>query len=228
MDPDAGNRMEGAPSLRRRLAAVAFADVAGYSRLIAADDAQTVRRWKALRTDVMEPLILHHGGRVAEIAGDAVLVEFASAVDAVQWATQMQRVQHALQVKDDPFALHLRVGINVDDLIDDDGILQGDGVNVAARIHQAGAPGQIVITSRVREFVTNRLPLKFRDLGTPPMKNIAQPVRVFEIEWPPSCHSISNTRTGCAMFFMGGVPRSRNARGTRFATNSRTRDVMTI
>lgn len=174
---------ESAPSLRRRLAAVAFADVAGYSRLIAADDAGTVRRWKALRTDVIEPMILSHGGRVAEIAGDAVLVEFASAVNAVQWATQVQRVQHALQDKADPFALHLRVGINVDDLIDDDGILQGDGVNIAARIHQAGAPGQIVITSRVREFITNRLPLKFRDLGTPPMKNILHPVRVFEIEW---------------------------------------------
>lgn len=181
--PDAGERPEGAPSLRRRLAAVAFADVAGYSRLMAADDAGTVRRWKALRTDVMEPLMMQHGGRVAEIAGDAVLIEFASAVNAVQWATQVQRVQHALQDKADPFALHLRVGINVDDLIDDDGILQGDGVNIAARIHQAGAPGQIVITSRVREFVTNRLPLKFRDLGTPAMKNIVQPVRVFEIEW---------------------------------------------
>ncbi|MEJ5992119.1 adenylate/guanylate cyclase domain-containing protein [Ramlibacter sp. PS3R-8] len=171
------------PSIRRRLAAVAFADVAGYSRLIAVNDAETVRRWKNLRTQVMEPLILQHGGRVAEIAGDAVLIEFGSAVNAVQWATQIQRVQHALQDKADPFALHLRVGINVDDLIDDDGILQGDGVNIAARIHQAGAPGQIVITASVREFVTNRLPLKFRDLGTPPMKNIAKPVRVFEIQW---------------------------------------------
>jgi adenylate cyclase len=171
------------PSIRRRLAAVVFADVAGYSRLIAMNDAETVRRWKNLRTKVMEPLMLQHGGRVAEIAGDAVLIEFASAVNAVQWATQIQRVQHALQDKADPFALHLRVGINVDDLIDDDGILQGDGVNIAARIHQAGAPGQIVITASVREFVTNRLPLKFRDLGTPPMKNIVKPVRVFEIQW---------------------------------------------
>lgn len=180
---DAASEPEGAPSIRRRLAAVAFADVAGYSRLIAADDAEAVRRWRALRTQVMEPLIARHGGRVAEIAGDAVLVEFASAVNAVQWATQIQRVQHALQDKADPFAIQLRVGINVDDLIDDDGILQGDGVNIAARIHQAGAPGQIVITSHVRDLVTNRLPLKFRDLGTPAMKNIAKPVRVFEIDW---------------------------------------------
>src|SRR3954454_13466327 len=180
---DAAKETEGAPSIRRRLAAVAFADGAGYSRLIAADDAEAVRRWRALRTQVMEPLIFRHGGRIAEIAGDAVLVEFGSAVNAVQWATQIQRVQHALQDKADPFAIRLRVGINVDDLIDDDGILQGDGVNIAARIHQAGTPGQIIITSQVRDFVTNRLPLKFRDLGTPPMKNIERPVRVFEIDW---------------------------------------------
>ncbi|MGZ5180236.1 MAG: adenylate/guanylate cyclase domain-containing protein [Ramlibacter sp.] len=180
---DVAEGLEGPPSLKRRLAAVAFADVAGYSRLISANDAEAVRRWKALRSDVMEPLIARHGGRVAEIAGDAVLIEFASAVSAVRWATEIQRVQHALEKPSDPFAIHLRIGINVDDVIDDDGILQGDGVNVAARIHQAGRPGQIVITSRVREFLTNRLPLKFRDLGTPPMKNIATPVRVFEIEW---------------------------------------------
>ena len=77
----------------------------------------------------------------------------------------------------------LRIGINVDDLIDDDGVLQGDGVNIAARIQQAAEPGQIVVTALVREYVTNRLPLVFRDLGTPPMKNIARPVRVFAIEW---------------------------------------------
>lgn len=171
------------PSLKRRLAAVAFADVAGYSRLIAANDVETVRRWKALRSDLIEPLMARHGGRIAEIAGDALLVEFSSVVNAVRWAAQVQRAQYAVHDKSDPFALRLRVGINVDDVIDDDGILQGDGVNIAARIHQAGEPGQIVVTSRVREYVINRLPLKFRDLGTPPMKNIAQPVRVFAIDW---------------------------------------------
>jgi class 3 adenylate cyclase/TolB-like protein len=175
--------LDGLPSIKRRLAAVAFADVAGYSRLMAANDVETVRRWKALRSDLIEPLMVRHGGRIAEIAGDALLVEFASVVNAVRWAAQVQRAQYAVQDQSDPFALRLRVGINVDDVIDDDGILQGDGVNIAARIHQAGEPGQIVVTSRVREYVINRLPLKFRDLGTPPMKNIAQPVRVFSIDW---------------------------------------------
>ena len=171
------------PTIKRRLAAVAFADVAGFSRLMAANDVETLRRWKALRSEIIEPLMLRLGGRIAEIAGDAVLVEFPSVVDAVRWAAQTQRAQHARNDPSDPFALKLRIGINVDDVIDDDGILQGDGVNIAARIQQAAEPGQIVVTAHVREYVTNRLPLKFRDLGTPPMKNIARPVRVFAIEW---------------------------------------------
>jgi adenylate cyclase len=170
-------------TIKRRLAAVAFADVAGFSRLMALDDVRTLRHWKALRTEIMEPLMLRHGGRVAEMAGDAVLVEFASAVNAVRWAAQTQRANKARADACDPFSLSLRIGINVDDLIDDDGMLQGDGVNIAARIQQAAEPGQIVVTAHVREYVTNRLPLVFRDLGTPPMKNIARPVRVFAIEW---------------------------------------------
>lgn len=174
--------IDGPLALNRRLAAVAFADVAGYSRLIAANDVDAVRRWKTLRMEVIEPLMLRHGGRIAEIAGDAVLIEFSSAVNAVRWAAQTQRVQQAIH-SSDPSALKLRVGINVDDLIDDDGILQGDGVNIASRIHQAGAPGQIVVTARVRDLVLNRLPVKFRDLGTPAMKNISPPVRAFEIDW---------------------------------------------
>lgn len=168
---------------KRRLAAIAFADVAGFSRLMATDDVQTLQRWKALRTDIIEPLMLRHGGRIAEMAGDAVLVEFPSVVHAVQWATQTQRAQQSRLRPDDPFALRLRIGINVDDVIDDDGVLQGDGVNVAARIQQAAEPGQIVVTMLVREYVANRLPLAFRDLGTPPLKNIARPVRVFAVEW---------------------------------------------
>lgn len=167
-------------TINRRLAAVAFADVAGFSRLMAVDDVETVRRWRAVRTDVLQPHMLRHGGRVAEIAGDAVLVEFASVVNAVRWATDVQRTQHSAQGKN---PLHLRIGINVEDVIDEDGILQGDGVNIASRIHQAADPGQIVVTAAVRDYVMNRLPVVFHDLGTPPMKNINRAVRVFAIEW---------------------------------------------
>lgn len=171
------------PSIKRRLTAMAFADVAGFSRMIAANDVETVRRWKAVRSEIIQPLIKRYGGRVVEVPGDAMLIEFPSAVDAVQWATQLQRVQHERFSVTDPYAIQLRIGINVDDVIDDNGILQGDGVNVASRIHQAAEPGQIVVTGRVREYVASRLPLKFRDLGTPPMKNIVLPVRVFAVDW---------------------------------------------
>ena len=168
-------------TINRRLAAIAFADVAGYSRLMALDDVETVRRWKALRTEIMQPHMVRHGGRVAEIAGDALLVEFASVVNAVRWAADVQRTMHSARSDKNP--LHLRIGINVEDVIDEDGILQGDGVNIASRIHQAAEPGQIVVTAAVRDYVRSRLPLVFHDLGMPPMKNINRPVRVFAIEW---------------------------------------------
>ena len=167
-----------APSIiTRRLAAVAFADVAGFSRLIALRDVDTVLRWRSLRTEIMEPHMERHGGRIAEIAGDAVLVEFSSVVNAVRWAADVQRALARTNSPDNSSALFLRIAINVDDVIDDDGVLQGDGVNIASRIHQAAEPGQIVVTAAVRDYVMNRLPLTFHDLGTPPMKNIARTVR---------------------------------------------------
>ena len=170
-------------ALNRRLAAIAFADVAGFSRLMALNDVETVRRWKELRTQVMEPHLLRHGGRLVDLAGDGMLVEFSSAVSAVRWATDVQRAQHSAPGDTDRFAIHLRIGINVDDVIAEDGLLQGDGVNIASRIHQAAEPGQIVTTAVVRDYVTNRLPVVFHDLGTPPMKNINRPIRVFAVEW---------------------------------------------
>lgn len=170
-------------TIERRLAAIAFADIAHFSRLIALNDIETLRRWKELRTEIMEPQMKLHGGHVTQMAGDAVLVEFPSIVNAVRWAADVQRTQQSRQVESDSLALQLRIGINVDDVIDDDGILQGDGVNIAARIHQAAAPGQIVVTAAVREYVMNRLPVAFHDLGTPPMKNISRPVRVYAVEW---------------------------------------------
>ena len=170
-------------AITRRLVAVAFADVAGYSRLMALNDVETVSRWKALRTEIIEPHMHRHGGRISDLAGDGVLAEFTSAVNAVRWACDVQRGQQRNRGENDPFALQLRIGINVEDVIDDNGMLSGDGVNIASRIHQAAEPGQIVVTGGVREFVNNRLPVVFHDLGTPPLKNISRPVRVFTVEW---------------------------------------------
>jgi class 3 adenylate cyclase len=104
-------------------------------------------------------------------------------VNAVRWAAGVQQAVQGAEKESEPFALRLRIGINVEDVIDDEGVLQGDGVNIAARIHQAAEPGQIVVTATVRDYVMNRLPVAFRDLGTPALKNIARPVRVFAIEW---------------------------------------------
>jgi TolB-like protein len=173
----------GAPAeLKRRLSAVAFADIAGFSRLMAANPEQTVRHWKFLRDEVLNPRTVEFGGKVAEIAGDAVLVEFESAVQAVRWALDVQAQVRSLSPGSQDGTVRLRIGINVEDVIDDDGVLLGDGVNIASRIHQVAEPGQVVVTSVVRDYVGNRLPIRFRDLGTPPLKNISRTVQVFLIE----------------------------------------------
>ncbi len=174
--------MDGSSHLTRRLAAVVFADVAGYSLLVAANDAGTQRRWKALRTEVLEPLVRQQRGRVVDTAGDALLIEFPSAVHAVQWALDVQRATKAREGSSGPGRLSLRVGITVEDVIVDEGALAGDGVNVAARIHQAAEPGQVVVTAPVRDLVVGRVAATFVDLGAPPLKNIARPVRLFCVE----------------------------------------------
>src|SRR6266480_434433 len=115
---------ESPSAIKRRLAAVVFADVAGFSRLIASDDVETLRRWKVLRTEIMAPHMERHGGRVTQMAGDAVLVEFPSVVNAVRWATEVQRALQRASTEPDPLDLQLRIGINVEDVIDDDGVLQ--------------------------------------------------------------------------------------------------------
>ncbi len=139
--------VESPSTIKRRLAAVAFADVAGFSRLIALNEVETLRRWKMLRTEIMAPHMERQGGRVTQTPGDAVLLEFPSVVNAVRWAADVQRTQRSGLGEADPFDLQLRIGINVEDVIDDDGILQGDGVNIASRIHQTAEPGQIVVTA---------------------------------------------------------------------------------
>lgn len=172
--------MEQIATVIRRLAAVAFADVAGWSRLIEANDVATLRAWKALRTNLIEPKIREHGGRLLEVAGDAVLVEFPSAVASVNWALDMQRgIAGAAAEQAD--ALSVRIGINVEDVIVDEGKLIGDGVNIASRVHQLAAPGEIVVTGAVRDYVWNKMPVVFIDLGERQLKNISRPVRAFKV-----------------------------------------------
>lgn len=145
------------------------------------NDHETLTRWRDLRHNVMEPLIEEAGGRLVEMAGDALLVEFQSAVQALRWSCDVQLANEANLTTGDPFSLRLRIGVNVDDVIDDDGTLQGDGVNIAARIHQAASPGQVVVSGAVRELVGNRLPVKFTDLGAPKLKNIHKAIRLYSV-----------------------------------------------
>lgn len=171
--------------VKRRLAAIAFADVAGFSHMMSMNDVDTIRRWKTLRKEIMEPHLERHGGRVVDVAGDALLVEFPSAVSAVGWAVDVQRTICSRD-KSQERTLQLRIGINVDDVIDDGGALHADGINIASRIHEVAAPGQIVLTAHVRDYVINRLPVSFRDLGVPPMKNINRPIHVLAVDWEVS------------------------------------------
>ncbi len=166
-----------------RLTALAFADVAEFSRLMADDDVGTVQIWNRMQTEILLPAIDRYRGHLLDKPGDAFLVEFSSAVHALNWAIDVQRSISSSDITDrQGNPVRLRIGINVDDAIDDEGVLHSSGVNIAARIHQAAEPGAIVLTSIVRELVGNRVPANFTDLGTPALKNINIPVRVYSVD----------------------------------------------
>ena len=172
----------GRPPFGRRLTALAFADVAGYSRLMAIDEAGTIARWEQLRTEVLEPLLQEGRGAIVEMAGDALLIEFQSVIDAITWSLNAQRATERIRDANDPLALRLRIAINVDDVIVDGKFLHGDGVNIAARIHQAADPGQVVVTGLVHDLVGNRAPARFVNLGAPKLKNIDRIVQIYAVE----------------------------------------------
>ncbi|MAC81536.1 MAG: adenylate cyclase [Rhodobacteraceae bacterium] len=165
----------------RYLTAVVFADVAGFSRLMADDDIGTTRRWEELRRTVLIPLAARFGGRLAEFAGDAILMAFPSVVGALNWAIEVQGM-HDEQPQTNLSDLQLRFAINVEDVVIDGDHMLGDGINIASRIHQAANPGQIVITGLARELVGNRVAVHYRDLGTPRLKNINRIVHLYAAE----------------------------------------------
>ena len=166
----------------RRLAAILAADVAGYSRLIGADEEGTLERLKALRRELVDPKIAEHRGRIVKTTGDGVLVEFASVVDAVRCAAELQA---AMVDSNKPLPpdrrIDFRIGIHQGDIVVEDGDIFGDGVNVAARLEGLAEPGGICVSARVREDTAGRLDLAFEDLGEQPLKNISRPVRVFRV-----------------------------------------------
>jgi adenylate cyclase len=166
----------------RRLAAVLAADVAGYSRLMGTDESGTLARLQSHWDTLVEPTIRGHHARIIKIAGDGILAEFASVVDAVECAVKLQRdmVERNAGIAADA-RIEFRMGINVGDIIIDRGDMWGDGVNVAARLEALAAPGGVCVSARVHEDVQGKLALAFEDTGEHRLKNIARPVRVYRI-----------------------------------------------
>jgi adenylate cyclase len=164
----------------RRLAAILAADIVGYSRLMGADEEGTVRRLKALRAEQVDPTIRRHNGRIVHTAGDGLLVEFHSVVEAMQCAIEFQGgVSRNLSRDADP--IQYRIGVNLGDVIVDDDDIHGDGVNIAARLEAMAEPGGICISRTVLTQTRGKLEFPVADLGEQTLKNIAQPVHVFRV-----------------------------------------------
>lgn len=169
--------------IQRRLAAILAADVVGYSRLMAADEAGTLDRLRLLRSDLIDPLIAKHSGRLVKLMGDGALVEFGSAVDAVECALAIQRAMPAANAdKPEAERVVLRIGINVGDVIVEGDDLYGDGVNVAARLEGAAEPGGVTISDDAWRQVQGKVPVAVVDLGELSLKNIERPVHAFRLD----------------------------------------------
>ena len=168
--------------VQRRLAAIAVADVVGYSRLMEADEAGTLAALKERRKTILEPVVRDHAGRIIKIMGDGVLMEFASAVNAVMAAVELQaKMAEANALLSEDRRIPLRVGINLGDIVGEGTDVYGDGVNIAARLEALATPGGICVSAKVRDETHGRLAVAFEDLGEQALKNIANPVRVFRI-----------------------------------------------
>jgi len=167
--------------VERKLAAIFAADIAEYSRLMGLDEVGTLRRLQAYRA-ILDPLISAHRGRIFNTAGDSVVADFASAVDAVECAVA---VQDAIEKENEnrPFGeqMRFRIGVHLGDVLVDGSNLFGDGVNIAARLQALAAPGGICLSGAVRDQIGTRLPVAFTALGEQRVKNIAQPVRAFRV-----------------------------------------------
>jgi TolB-like protein len=170
------------PRPQRQLSAILAADVAGYSRHIGMNEEGTLARLKELRRTVIDPKISEHRGRIVKTMGDGLLVQFASAVDAVRCAVDIQR-QLAEQNagSDEDRRIDFRMGINVGDILIDGEDIQGDGVNVAARLEGLSEPGSVCVSQSVYDHVRDKLELAFEDTGEKQLKNIARPVRVYRV-----------------------------------------------
>ena len=168
----------------RKLAAILVADIVGYSRLASADEDRTLARLRALRSDLIDPTIAVHNGRVVKRTGDGAIVEFRSVVDAVRCAIEVQNglIERNAGVPPER-RIEYRVGIHLGDVVEEsDGDLMGDGVNIAARLEGVAKPGAICLSEDAYRQVKGRLELAAADLGSIQLKNIAEPIYVYWLE----------------------------------------------
>src|ERR1700737_4579521 len=190
----------------RRLAAILAADVAGYSRLMGADEEGTHERLKAHLRELVDPKIEEHRGRIVKNTGDGFLAEFASIVDAVRCAVEVQRGMAARNDGPPPEKrIEFRIGVNLGDVIAEGEDIFGDGVNVAARLEELAKPGRICVSGTVREHIRDKLHYSFEDRGEQNVKNIARPVRVYALrpetiaDLPASSMPIAAPRAICLL-----------------------------
>ncbi|HEY0439703.1 MAG TPA: adenylate/guanylate cyclase domain-containing protein, partial [Xanthobacteraceae bacterium] len=169
------------PRVSRRLAAIAFVDIVGYSILMASDETRTHRRWMEILNEIIRPQADQHRGRIVKSTGDGVLAEFPSAFDAVEWARQVQRAVHA--PSDDASApmLALRIAVHLGDVIATDEDIYGDNVNVAARLQEYAAPGGIVLSETIYDLVRGSITAAAQDLGAIELKNLDKPVKAYAL-----------------------------------------------
>src|SRR6476620_7017287 len=168
--------------VERRLAAVLAADVAGYSRLMGADEEGTLTRLKAIRKSLIDPVIASHRGRIVKTTGDGMLAEFASAVDATRCDVEVQRgITGQNENVPQGTRIELRIGIHVGDIIIDDDDIFGDGVNIAARLEGIAEPGGICISDDAHRQIRGKVDSSFDDIGEQNLKNIAEPMRTWRI-----------------------------------------------
>jgi adenylate cyclase len=172
---------------KRRLAAIVAADVVGYSRLMERDETGTFAALKTRRKEVLEPLVARHQGRIFKVTGDGVLVEFGSAVNAVQCAVELQQAMDTAN-RELPHDHHivLRIGVNLGDVMVEGSDLYGDGVNIASRLEALAEPGGILVARTAHDYVRNKVKVKFDDLGSQALKNIAEPVHAYRVAGTPA------------------------------------------
>ncbi len=203
--------------VERRLAAILAADVAGYSRLMGADEEGTLERLKGHRRELVDPKVKEHRGRIVKTTGDGMLVEFPSVVDAVRCAVEVQRgmVDRNAEVPEDK-RITFRIGVNLGDVIIDGDDIYGDGVNIAARLETLAEPGGICVARTVRNQIRDKLPYAFEDMGEQSVKNIARPVRADAI----SAAAVASTPLVALPAQSGPVPRRLLLRPTVVATSA--------